>query len=201
MEPADQRPAIAPITDRWEVGWRAVDDTHRRANIALGRADPPQGPPEPPEPAEPVEIVELDNSDTPNEEALPRPRWVPRHLRTRGPVEAVEPAEPVETVEHNTNTAWRFLRVLWDPSRSQPHEPIEAAEVGNTDASVTEIAVENRAPRGRRPRRTTLTGAGCDGHSWRRIGGGGTCQSCNTVMGNFLFQCRTCGHTSCRRCR
>lgn len=55
--------------------------------------------------------------------------------------------------------------------------------------------------RERRLGRATPTNAGCDEHNWRRIGGGGTCQDCNTSLPDFLFRCRTCGHTSCRLCR
>lgn len=83
----------------------------------------------------------------------------------------------------------------------RPREPVESVEDYSTDASVEETAVDYRAPAARRPGHATPTSSGCDAHSWRRIGGRGTCQSCNTLMPNFLFRCRTCAHTSCRRCR
>ena len=50
---------------------------------------------------------------------------------------------------------------------------------------------------GELPGHSSPATSGCDVHSWRRIGGGRTCQSCNTLMPNFLFQCRGCRHTSC----
>lgn len=114
----------------------------------------------------------------------------------------------------------------WIPRHLRHLEPVVPVEVDNTGVPVEETAVDETAPTAttttgpdmslgvtfsgmafrafeanRRPRRASTTNSGCDAHSWRRIGGGGTCQSCNASMPNFMFQCRNCRHTSCLRCR
>lgn len=129
------------------------------------------------------------------EATRPPRRWVPRHLRHDEPVEPVE-ADNTDTPVQETRPQRR-----WVPRHLRPLEPVRLFRADSTDVSDEETAVDHRASAARRPGHVRPTNTGCDEHSWRRIGGGRTCQSCNTWMPNFLFRCRTCRHTSCRRCR
>lgn len=133
--------------------------------------------------------VEVDSTEAPIEETVTQPEQVPWSARLRGLVRpvvvdstdaSVEEAAVDETVPAVTPTTERRM-----PPRL-------------TDAHLRNF--RSPEPEGR-PGRAGSTISGCDEHSWRRVGGGGTCETCDTVMPNFLFQCRTCGHTSCHRCR
>lgn len=104
------------------------------------------------------------------------------------------------------------------PRAVEPVEP-EATDA-TVDATVDDVAMDDATPavaatverrahvrarpwgpmRERLLGGATPTNAGCDEHSWRPIGGGGTCQDCNISLSDFLFRCRTCGHISCRLC-
>lgn len=122
-----------------------------------------------------------------------------------GPVLAddwgVEPVEPVEADNTRAPVQEAAPRApgRWVPRHLRPHEPVQPVEVGNTGAPVEETAVDG--PTEGRPRPASPNNPACGAHNWQRIRGGATCQSCNTVMANFLFRCRTCHHTSCARCR
>ncbi|KAL2278689.1 hypothetical protein FJTKL_14248 [Diaporthe vaccinii] len=148
----------------------------------FGRAEPADQPPADQPPASPLRVFA-----TPTRTRAESLRALTRLAATAQ--EVLETVDPVEVDNTDVPVEETLSLRRWVPTHLRPRGPVESVE-----------SVEPVGPKGLTGR-ASPTNSGCQAHSWRRIRGGGTCQSCNTVMPNFLFQCSACHHTSCLRCR